>query len=360
MITCGNLYGYQFTKSQLNPALKNMNDIKKYFREIEGYEFRPLKPDGTKKTLQDAIKEVAGIQIRDVYPNYSMIPTFVLNVRKFPLFGNFVAFVSEMYRNSFQIMRRGLREMQSSNPYIRQIGARRLIGYATTVGIALPAAKKIGSVSTEVSSEILKAYADRFAPEYEKGHTMVPVEGQDPETKAWKSTDMSTMVPYADVLTPTKAAFQEVASGKNTDQTTKDLFGRAVLTFIDKTTAPFLKPSIAAETALELIPNAQGQFKTKQGSLIADWNNDEDWINKITYHAYKKLTPTTIRSAEEIFEAIGGDLSKAGTKRDLYDTVIKVLTGFGIRRQDPKLSFRFNLGKYSGELSRIHKHLQQT
>ena len=184
---------------------------------------------------------------------------------------------------------------------------------------------------------------------------MVPVEGQDPETKAWKSTDMSTMVPYADVLTPTKAAFQEVASGKNTDQTTKDLFGKAVLTFIDKTTAPFLKPSIAAETALELIPNAQGQFKTKQGSLIADWNNDEDWINKITYHAYKKLTPTTIRSAEEIFEAIGGDLSKAGTKRDLYDTVIKVLTGFGIRRQDPALAFKFKLGAYTGELGRIQQ-----
>ena len=349
------LYGYQFTKSQLNPALKNMNDIKKYFREIEGYEFRPLKPDGTKKTLQDAIKEVAGIQIRDVYPNYSMIPSFVLNIRKFPLLGNFVAFVSEMYRNSFQIMRRGLREMQSSNPYIRQIGARRLIGYGTTVGLALPVAKKIGSVSTEVSSEILEAYADRFAPEYEKGHTMVPVEGQDPETKAWKSTDMSTMVPYADVLTPTKAAFQEVASGKNTDQTTKDLFGKAVLTFIDKTTAPFLKPSIAAETALELIPNAQGQFRTKQGGLIADWNNDEDWINKITYHAYKKLTPTTIRSAEEIFEAIGGDLSKAGTKRDLYDTVIKVLTGFGIRRQDPKLSFKYKLNAYSGEIARIQQ-----
>jgi hypothetical protein len=349
------LYGYQFTKSQLNPALKNMNDIKKYFREIEGYEFRPLKPDGTKKTLQDAIKEVAGIQIRDVYPNYSMIPTFVLNVRKFPLLGNFVAFVSEMYRNSFQIMRRGLREMQSSNPYIRQIGARRLIGYGTTVGLALPVAKKIGSISTEVSSEILEAYANRFAPEYEKGHTMVAVEGQDPKTKAWKSTDMSTMVPYADVLTPTKAAFQEVASGKNTDQTTKDLFGKAVLTFIDKTTAPFLKPSIAAETALELIPNAQGQFKTKQGSLIADWNNDEDWINKITYHAYKKLTPTTIRSGEEIFQAIGGDLSKAGTKRDLYDTVLKVLTGFGIRRQDPALAFKFKLGAYTGELGRIQQ-----
>ena len=42
--------------------------------------------------------------------------------------------------------------------------------------------------------------ADRFAPEFEKGHTMVPVEPQNPKTKAWKSTDMSTMVPYADIL----------------------------------------------------------------------------------------------------------------------------------------------------------------
>ena len=68
------------------------------------------------------------------------------------------------------------------------------------------------------------------------------------------------------------------------------------------------------------------------------------------YHAYKKLTPTTIRSGEEIAQAIGGDLSKAGIKRDLYDTVLKVLTGFGIRRQDPYQGFRFKLGKYSKEL----------
>ena len=349
------LYGYQFTKSQLAPAIKTMNDVRKYFREVEGYEFRPLKPDGTKKTLQDAIQEIAGVQIRDVYPNYSMIPSFVLNVRKFPLLGNFVAFVSEMYRNSFQILRRGSREMKSSNPWIRQNGARRLIGYTTTVGVALPFAVDVGSAVTEIGKEKLQAYKERFAPEYEKGHYMVPVEEQNPETKAWKSTDMSTMVPYADVVTPFKIGFQEVATGKNTDQSTLDLYGTAVRKSIMKALEPFLAPSIAAETALELTPNAQGQFRTKQGGLIADWNNDADWINKITYHAYKKLTPTTIRSAEEIFEAIGGDLSKAGTKRDLYDTVLKVLTGFGIRKQDPKLSFKYKMGKYSGEIARIQQ-----
>ena len=87
----------------MKPAIRNMDDVKQYFKEIYKYEFRPIRADGTKKTLDDAIKEIAGIEIRDNYPNYSMIPTFVQNVRKFPLLGNFVAFMSEMYRNSFNI-----------------------------------------------------------------------------------------------------------------------------------------------------------------------------------------------------------------------------------------------------------------
>ena len=343
------LYGYQFTKSQLNAAIKNMSDVKKYFREIEGYEFRPIAADGSKKTLQDAIKEIAGIQVRDVYPNYSMIPTFVLNTRKFPLLGNFVAFISEMYRNSFQILRRGLREARSTNPYLQQIGTRRLIGYTGTVGATLPFAKKMGQLSTEISDEILDAYANRFAPEFEKGHTMVPVQAQQ-DDHSWKSTDMSTMVPFADVLTPFKAAMQEIITGKNTDQSAISLYTKGIQVYLKKTLEPFLAPAIWAETALELIPNDNGQFRTKAGGLIADIKNDPDWINKVMYHSYKKLTPTTIRSGEEVAQAIGGDLSKSGTKRDLYDTVLKIVSGFGIRKQDPYQAMRFKLGKYSKEL----------
>jgi hypothetical protein len=69
------------------------------------------------------------------------------------------------------------------------------------------------------------------------------------------------------------------------------------------------------------------------------------------YHAYRKVTPTTIRSAEEIGQAIGQDLSKSAIKRDLFDTVLKVMTGFSITKQDPYTSMRFKLGSYSGMLS---------
>jgi hypothetical protein len=347
------LFGYQFTKSQLKPALKNINDVKKYFREIEGYEFRPLRADGTKKSLDEAINEIAGIQIRDTYPNYSMIPTIVQNVRKFPLVGNFVAFVSEMYRNSFQIVRRGLREMQSSNPYIRQNGARRLIGYTTTVGIATPVALDSAQKMTGITTEMYDAYKNRFAADYEKTSSMMPVT-QQKEDRSWKASNLSYLLPYADVLAPFKAAMQRLAEGKDTDESTAQLYTEAFANFFAKSTDTFLSPSIAFETSTELTFPKNGQFRTKQGSLIADWKNDPDWFSKIVYHAYKKITPTTLRSAEEIMQAVGGDLSKSGIKRDLFDTVAKIFTGFSVQKQDPYTAMRFKLGFYSGELKRVN------
>ena len=76
------LFGYQFTKSQLKPAFKNMDDVKTYFREVEGFDFNPFKAGSTTagrngqnlKTVEDAIKEVSGLIVRDTYPNYSMVP----------------------------------------------------------------------------------------------------------------------------------------------------------------------------------------------------------------------------------------------------------------------------------------------
>jgi len=348
------LFGYNYVKSQLNPALKNLDQVKQYFRDVYKYEFKPVRADGTKKTLDDAIKEIAGIEIRDTYPNYSMIPTFVQNVRKFPLLGNFVAFVSEMYRNSFNIVRGGMRKMQSENDYIRQIGARQLIGWSTTVGIGTPVILDAAQQMTGISKEMYQAYKDRFAPEFEKDSDMIPVTSQE-DNRSWKATNFSYLVPYADVKAPFSSAFQTFKQGKDTDQSTLDLFALSIKNFFEKSVEPFLQKSIAFETALELTPNKNLQFRTKQGGLIADMKNDPDWFAKVLYHAYRKVTPTTIRSGEEIFQAFNGNLSKSAIKRDLYDTVLKVMTGFSIVKQDPYQNMRFKLGKYSGDLQRTRQ-----
>jgi len=343
------LFGYNYVKSQLKPALKNLDEVKDYFRDVYKYEFKPVRADGTKKTLDDALKEIAGIEIRDTYPNYSMIPTIVQNVRKFPLLGNFVAFMSEMYRNSFQIVRGALRKMQSQNPYIRQIGARQLIGFTTTVGIATPVAMESAHKMTGITKEMYQAYKDRFAPEYEKAAEVMPVTEQQ-EDRSWKASNLSYLLPYDAVTAPFKAAMQTLAEGRDTDEGVVKLYTSALNSFFQKAVEPFIQPSIAFETSQELIPNNNGQFRTKQGGLIADIKNDPDWINKVMYHIYRKVTPTTIRSAEEIGQAIGKDLSKSGVQRDLWDTVVKIMTGFSVTKQDPYQSMRFKVGGYSGDM----------
>ena len=312
------LFGYNYVKSQLKPALKNLDEVKDYFRDVYKYEFKPVRADGSKKTLDDALKEIAGIEIRDTYPNYSMIPTFVQNVRKFPLAGNFVAFISEMYRNSFQIVRGASRKMQSQNPYVRQIGARQLVGFLTTVGIATPVAMDSAQKMTGITKKMYQAYKDRFAADYEKTASMMPVTQQE-EDRSWKASNLSYLLPYESVSAPFKAAMQTIMEGKDTDESTALLFAKSMKDFFYKTLEPFIQPSIFFETMREMTPNNDLQFRTKQGSLIADLKNDPDWINKVMYHVYKKITPTTIRSFEEIGQAIGGDLSKSAVKRDLWD-----------------------------------------
>ena len=197
-----------------------------------------------------------------------------------------------------------------------------------------------------------QAYKDSFAADYEKAKDLVPISKQDPKTKAWKANDLGTLIPYAPLMEPFKAAMQTLAEGKNTDQNTLDLMLKTVASSIEASLSTFLSPSIMAETMAELVPDRNFILRTKSGGQIADIKNDPDWINKMMYHAYKKLGPTTLVSAERIMMAIGGDLTKSAQQYDLMDEVVKNLTGFGVRKQDPANAMRFKMGGYAGEIAR--------
>jgi len=351
-------YGFNYSKSQLLPAFKNMDDVRSYFKLVEGYEFRPFKMDGTKKTLKDAIAEAAGLDIRNTYPNYSMIPTLVQNVRMIPFYGNFVAFRSEMYRNSFQIMKRGTRMLRSENPYVRQIGARKLVGFATTLGVAGPVAMDSAKTLTGITDEMYQAYKDSFAAPFEKAADMMPVTEQQ-DDGSWKANNLSTMIPYAAVTEPFKEGLQTWREGPDADESNAKVFAMSILNTFKSATAPFFEPSIFAETGGEVASGFEmdndgeftGDFKTKNGSTITNWKNDPDWIQKLTYHMYKKLGPTTLLAAEKIAMALGGDLTKSGRQYDLFETVIQQLTGVSVSKQDPAKSMKYKVSGYVGKLA---------
>ena len=206
-------------------------------------------------------------------------------------------------------------------------------------------------IEETINKLLAKAIEDE---DYEKASDLMPVT-QQKEDRSWKASNLSYLVPYADVVAPVKAAIQRFRQGKDADQDVTDLFAQSAKAFVVRSLEPFLAPSIMAETALELTPDSKGIFRNKNGGVIADIKNDPDWFSKLMYHTYKKITPTTIRSAEEIMQAVGGDLSKSGIKRDLFDTVAKIFTGFSVQKQDPYTAMRFKVGTYAGDIQRARQ-----
>ena len=353
------LFGYNFTKSQLRPAFKTLDDVKKYFREVEGYEWNIFKSgsstaglDGRNlKTIEDAIKEVAGIQVRNVYPNYSMVPRVVGNIRKIPFMGNFVGFTSEMWRNSYQIMRRGVREMKSTNPYIRQMGARRLMGYTATVGIMGPVLLDTALYMSGVPREMIDSWKERFAPAYQKYHTILPIKW-DKEKKIIWGVDYSQMIPYDDVIRPFHQMNDMIQAGGTTDEKAYNVWIDSFLQSTYAAIQPFVSPSIAWEVFSDVFfRNKNNQSVTKNGSIIVDWNNDRDkaWGKAMTY-MYDKLMPTTLQNIERIIKAFNGQVSKHAVSYDPETEVTKAMTGVSIIKIDPIRNFNFAIATRAKEL----------
>ena len=311
--------------------LKNISD------EVEGYEWNPYKAGanpgskvkGDLKTLEDAHKEVAGLIVRDVYPNYSMVPRVVQNIRGFPFVGNFVGFTSEMWRNSWHMVRRGLAEVQSSNPYIRQMGARRLIGYTATVGTLGPVALNMALDLTGIKRDELDAWKLSFAPEFMRAHNIIPITGKDKDGN-FKGIDFDAQHPYSDVQMPFAIAMDNLAKGKHTDQSTLGLYAESFGKAIMHALKPFIGKAIWYETLTEILPKkvGQGEFAqwvshNKTGGTLANWTIDDKAFEKVMAHVYKKILPTTLKSGEKIVRAMQGQITSYGAKMNPEEEVMQ-------------------------------------
>ena len=351
------LFGYQFTKSQLKPAFRTLDDVKKYFDEVEGYKWNPFKAGSSEagtngrnlKTLDDAIKEVAGIQTRQMYPNYSMVPRVVENIRKIPIMGNFVGFTSEMWRNSWQILSRGNKELASSNPYIRQMGARRLTGFMTTALTLGPTLYSTALYMTGLDGRMIEDWKKRFAPEYMKYHTIIPT-SWDKKLKIWYAYDFDAMYPYADIQTPFKVAAGVIKEGPSVDQSNVSLYAEALGKALYKSIEPFVSPSIAAKTIYDILPNKYGISNNNKIDYV---NGENPWLEAMI-HVYDMALPTTLQNAEKIIKAFQGQYSNQQIKMDPMLEVSKAISGVSIFKVDPLSNFRFIVQTSIGDLRRAN------
>ena len=381
-------YGYEFTKSQMVPAIPikglGLDDavklgfnvekgrttrytwqdlVAKQFDEIFDTKWDPINLDGTVKSYGTALREIAAKYTKDVYPNYSMVPQIVKEWRRLPI-GNFVAFQSEVIRNIYNILTYSTRELSSSNPYLRQMGARRMLGFSSVMYGFDKGLETISSTLTGIDEDFIKQYQRFFAPWYAKNDKIIPVTKIGKDGK-FQSIDWSKEQPFASI-TDGFETFTSVMF--DPDKSDENMFSRFFKSmFYDyeekrngallKIFEPFVTESILTEAILDvspkwlLMPGARGGL-TKEGKIIYDAANEpyDVVVGKIFNHLVQTINPTTFRSAGKVLSAYEEEVTKAGDKYNTTNEILKMFFGIGITEQNPKTSMTYIISDFGKRL----------
>ena len=385
-------YGYEFTKSQMLAAIpirgltisqakklgyvvekgrtvdyKWADLVSNQFREVFKMNWNPLKIDGSPKTYGDALKEISAKYIKDVYPNYNLVPSLVKNWRRLPL-GNFVAFRSENIRNVFNTMAYSLREMGSSNPFLRQMGSRRMVGlYGTMYGLQEGLSLATNTI-TNIDQEFLKKYQRWFSPWYDKNSTLFPISKVDEKTKKFWTLNWSREQPYEGLQDALEQMFSELKGDQSDEALAKRFFNAFFYNIEEKKAGaiyqvfePFLTPSLFIEAIQDVTPTEwSGGFGRggveKDGRIIYDIRNDSwpEIFAKITAHLYSDINPTTFSNAGKVLKATEGELTRAASKYNTVNELMKLFLGLGAKEEDPKNSITYVVSDLSDRIKKAN------
>ena len=333
-------FGYEYSKSQLNMALKNIDDVKAWHRDM-GIEFVENNiRTGVKKTLDEHLDEASAWLIRNTYPTYSKVPPAIQSLRKLPL-GAFISFPAEILRTGTNITATALKEMSSSNPAIRQMGIRRALGafmtsYATGTGLV-----QIAQFLTNSTDAQWDAYKRSAAAPWDKNSSLLPIEG-------WKNGEsaainFSYFSPYDSLFAPLEAAVNMAAAQKLNPQET-DAYVMSLMFAEDGPVMTLLSPFITEPIGYDRVLDVtvRNGKKALGGTVFTDSDSLPDKFAKSFAYVLDGVKPGVLVSADKIAGALGKDLSRGGKPLNLKDELLALLAGTRIIRIDVKKDLKYS------------------
>ena len=346
-------YGHEYVKSQMKSMYKNVDDIAKWTNEIVGRKFDRFNTfTGKLKTFDEAVDEAAAWQIRNTYPTYSKVPQVIRDLRKLP-FGNFVSFPAEMIRTTFNIVSIGLKEATSSNPQLRQMGYRRLVGALVTLGGAEKGVSTLAQNLTGTTMEQIDAYKRSLSAPWDSRAAILPITTwKDGKGKA---INFSYFSPYDVVLQPVRAALKTLEEGKIKQEDASNVAFNLFLGAdgpVRKLLDPFVSQSIALEKISDVLPSelllgGRGGV-TKTGSLIYSETDDGPTaFMKSFVHIVKGVQPTAIVTADKIKDGIKRDIKKGGQPVSLQDELLALFSGIRIINVDVPKAIEYKITNYN-------------
>ena len=337
-----------------------MKEVKDWYRTVAKQDFVDMNYlTGSLKTPTEIIGDMSSFLVRSTMPTYSQVPRAVRGLRNLPI-GNFVSFPAEIIRNSANIIAIGARELTSANPFIRQMGARRLMGAAAGFGGLGYVIKKSAGALTGVTEDKVEAFQRSFAPQYQKNSTLVPVTQVD-ENGNFKYYNFSYTNPYDSLLRPVNAILNAFADGSlNKDSVDKivmnALFGNNVsgrTGAIGEFFAPFVDESIGTERVFDVL--LRGGIKREGGKVYYPQDDIQTILSKSIQHIAGGVVPGAVKSAQRIWEGATGKFTDAGTIRDMGTEFTAITTGVRIEDAKPLASMPFIVTSYNKDKQNVDR-----
>jgi len=309
------------------------------------------------KSLDEALDEAAAYLIRNSYPTYSKVPPVIQNLRKWPI-GNFVSFPAEIIRTVPTNISMGLKMASHSDPVVRQMGLRRLMGsFLATYGIGKAVAETAYYLTGTTESQ-MAAWKRSIGAPWDKNRNIIPITSfKNGEASA---VNFSYFTPYDLFDTVIESALNKAYQQDLNPQEVHNYVLQQVFATdgpVWELLSPFMSEPIGFERFYDVTIRGG---KTAEGfSIYTDADLKQDLgavIEKSLLHIIDGVKPGVLTTAEKIKMGIEGDLTKSGKKVNLKDELIALFTGTRIIRIDAKKDIQY----IASNLSRILRGVDET
>jgi len=208
------------------------------------------KPGASADELDEAFKQFTADNIRNLVPNYELVPDVIKGLRGMPL-GNFIAFPAEILRTGFNTLDVAMKELASDSAAIREIGSRRLTSAVFTFGVLGEGLQRFGQMMTDTSDEEVDAI-NRLSAPWQRNSMLIPV-GKDEKGNP-EVIDFSYTNPWDMLSKPFHTTLRSLREGNRLDKSDFKKITTAAYNSLGEFFSPFFEVSMIYDAALDVLP----------------------------------------------------------------------------------------------------------
>ncbi len=353
------IYNYEFEQAKLREAYtkmlerlansrrKNPMDDQQFQKVVDAQtrRFKQFLGDENAVSIEEAIKTRAADNVRNLVPNYELVPQLVKDIRGLPV-GNFIAFPTEIIRTGFNTLETSMKELASDDAGIREIGMRRLMGSLGTFYVAGPALRDTAMNLVGVTPEEMEAVNITAAP-YQRDSTFIPL-GRN-EKGYLEVLDFSHFNPYDMLIRPFEAALNSLDESNKLQRGAFNTVYQAGHAALAQLTEPFLSESIAFAVARDVLPESmygRGGVTQTGAKVYRDAETFGKKMERSLIHALNQMGPSNL---DPFRVPVGADVSEIELSR-LPRSLLGGRPEFGISETEPSTGRKY---APEGELFRL-------